>query len=252
MEKFFLKAAQGEPELVVMPEGVLEGYVIMDVTKHPEKGPKFLEVAETIDGPSIKHFQDLSRKLGIALCFGFAERVGDEAYNCAIFIEASGDICGKYHKTQFAEGYHPSWYFNRIGKKIRAFDTPFGRAGIVICNDRWNPMIARTLALDGAQFIMIPSYGSRSSSQNKAVLARSRENGIPIVEANVGVNLIVSRGEVVSYKWGCDRITYGEIDIPEPPSERAARSLEREYLRYQETEMRKRYNKSREKRKSKT
>ncbi len=251
MESFFTKAAEGEPELVVMPEGILEGYVIMDVIKHSEKGPKFLEIAEPIDGPCIRHFRDLSKKLGIALCFGFAERIGDEVYNCAVFIDGGGDICGKYHKMQFAEGYHPSWYFNRIGKELRAFDTPFGRAGILICNDRWNPMIARTLMLDGAQFIMIPSYGSRSSSQNKAVLSRARENGIPIVEANVGVNLIVSKGEVVAYKWGCDRITYGKIDIPEPPSEEAARALEQEYMSYQKIEMKERYKENQEKRKSK-
>jgi predicted amidohydrolase len=52
-----------------------------------------------------------------------------EIYNCAVFIDQRGEICGKHHKVRFAEGYHPMWNFNRIGMEIRAFDTPFGRAG---------------------------------------------------------------------------------------------------------------------------
>src|SRR5207249_5352408 len=64
-----------------------------------------------------------------------------------------------------------------IGRELRAFETPFGRAGFLICNDRWNPMIARTVVLDGARILLIPSYGSKRKSQNEAVLARARENG---------------------------------------------------------------------------
>ena len=54
------------------------------------------------------------------------------AYPCLLRAE---------HKMQFAEGYDKSWYFNRPGKKIRAFDTPLGRCGMLICNDRWNPLL---------------------------------------------------------------------------------------------------------------
>ena len=165
-------------------------------------------------------------KLKTCLCFGFAERRGTSSvYNSAVFIDEEGDICGTYHKTQFAEGTHPSWNFNCIGETIRAFDTPFGRAGILICNDRWNPLIARTLVLDGAQFLLIPSYGSKGKSQNQTVLARARENGVPIVEANVGMNLIINKGEIVAYKWGNDQISTASIDIPVPAFNRGSAPL---------------------------
>ena len=102
-------------------------------------------------------------------------------------------------------------------------------------------MIVRTLVLDGAQYIMIPSFGSKSKGQNETVLARARENGVPIVEANVGVNMIVSKGEVVAYAWGNDRITTATIDIPEPASTEAARAFESEYMGLQGPEMAQRY-----------
>ena len=246
MEAFFVEAAKEQPQLILTTEGVLEGYVVMEVIEDRETAERLIDIAEPIDGPYIRRFQQLAKKLEICLCFGFAERIADEAYNCAVFIDHNGEICGKYHKTQLAEGAHSSWNFNRIGKTLRAFDTPVGRAGAVICNDRWNPMIARTLVLDGARLILIPSYGSKSRGQNEAVLARARENGVPIVEANVGMNLIISKGEIVAYKWGNDQISTAVIDIPEPPSQKVARCAEQEYLRLQGPEMEKRYQKTME------
>ena len=241
VEAFFVEAAREGPDLIVTTEGVLEGYVINDVLKQPELEGRVYEVAEPINGPYIQRFQRLARQLKICLVFGFAELVGRDVFNTAIFIDQLGDIRGKYHKTQFAEGTVESCRFNCVGKTIRAFDTPVGRVGIVICNDRWNPRITRTLVLDGAQLILIPSYGSKTQEQNRMVLARARENGVPIVNANVGMNLIISKGEILAYRWGNDAITTAEVDVPVAPSTEAARAYEAEYMALQGPEMERRY-----------
>lgn len=241
MERFFRRAAEDGSDIILTTEGVLEGYVVMDVIEGRKTADDLVEIAEPIDGEYIRRFRNLARELDTCLAFGFAERIGGEVFNAAIFIDAKGEILGRYHKTQLAEGTDKTWNFNRVGSTIRAFDTPFGRAGFVICNDRWNPMIVRTLVLDGAQYIMIPSFGSKSKGQNETVLARARENGVPIVEANVGVNMIVNKGEVVAYAWGNDRMTTAVIDIPEPPSTEAARAFETEYMGLQGPEMAQRF-----------
>ncbi len=241
MEELFVEAAREKPRMILITEGALEGYVVMEVVEGRASAEDLLEVAEPIDGPYIRRFQKLARTLRTCLAFGFAERIGDEAYNCALFIDQDGEIRGRYHKVQLAEGTHSSWKFNRIGQKLRAFDTPIGRAGFVICNDRWNPDIVRALVLDGARIILIPSYGSKTKEQNQAVLARARENGVPIVEANVGMNLIISKGEICAYQWGNDQITHGVVDIPSAPSAEAARQAEQDYLAAQTPEMERRY-----------
>lgn len=244
MEALFMQAAEKRPQLIVTTEGALEGYVVMDVIEGRAAAEALLAVAEPIDGPYIRRFQKLARSLNTCLAFGFAERIGDEAYNCALFLDQQGEICGRYHKVQLAEGTHPSWYFNRVGNRLRAFDTPLGRAGFVICNDRWNPEIVRTLVLDGARIILIPSYGDKSKRQNQAVLARARENGVPIVEANVGMNLMISKGEICAYQWGNDQITYGVVEIPLAPSTVIARQAEQAYREAQPSEMEQRYQKT--------
>ena len=75
-------------------------------------------------------------------------------------------------------------------------------------------------------------------------MARARENGLPIVEANVGMNLLISKGEVAAYKWGVDRITTAVVEIPTPPSQTAARSQEQEYMQLQGPNMAERYEKT--------
>ena len=247
MEELFVRAAQKKPRMILTTEGALEGYVVMEIVEGRATAEAMLEVAEPIDGPYIRRFQQLARTLNTCLAFGFAERIGDEAFNCALFLDQDGEICGRYHKVQLAEGTHPSWQFNRVGHRLRAFDTPIGRAGFVICNDRWNPDIARALVLDGARIILIPSYGAKTKRQNQAVLARARENGVPIVEANVGMNLIISKGEICAYQWGNDQITYGVVDIPAAPGAEAARQAEQDYLAAQSPEMELRYQRTMEK-----
>jgi predicted amidohydrolase len=104
-----------------------------------------------------------------------------------------GAICGKYHKLQLAEGHlaDGSCWYNDVGQRGRAFDTPLGRIGFLICNDRWNADLARLPVLDGARLLLIPSYGQADATNDATVLARARENGVAVVEANVGLLMMV-------------------------------------------------------------
>ena len=247
LEDFVRQAAAQGAELVVAPEGFLEGYVVMDVIEDPELRADMWEIAEPPDGPCLQRFSKLAQELSIVLCFGYAERRDDGVYNAAIIFGPEGEHCGTYYKTQLAEGSCDDWDFNRLGQSLRAIDTPVGRVGTMICNDRWNPLIARAQVMDGAQALLIPSYGSRSREQNLSVIARARENGVPVVEANVGVNLIVSKGEVAAYVWGTDRISIATIEIPLPPSEANAHSVAQEFMIWRGPEMERRYERTVEK-----
>ena len=242
LEQAFRQAAKGGAKIAVAPEGVLEGYVVNEIISGQAAAEKMSDVAITIDGPMIKRFQKLAAELKMCLVFGFAERIKDDVFNCACFIDDNGNICGKYHKMQLAEGYDPAWWFNRLGRQSRAFDTPYGRCGVLICNDRWNPQLAKIPALDGAQFLVIPSFGSRSLSQDKAVLDRGIESGLPVIEANVGVTFIVNKNRIVVVNRQEKGITFGTITIPSSgKSQPKQRDLvEQDFLKWREHEMKRR------------
>lgn len=248
LETAFRQAKKGKAQIAVGPEGALDGYVVNEIIAGEEPADKMNSVAVTVDSPVIQRFQRLARELEMCLVFGFAERIGKDVFNCAVFIDHTGKVCGKYHKMQLAEGYHPSWWFNRLGRRSRAFDTPFGRCGLLICNDRWNPALAKIPVLDGARFLLIPSFGSRNPSQDEAILARGKENGVPVVEANVGVTLIVDGNEISAADRDQEGITFGEIHIPPAIKQRPAErdKVEREFLQWRKREMQKRYETTQE------
>ena len=139
LEREFRLAKKGGAKIAAAPEGALDGYVVNEIIAGEVPAKKMNEVAVPIDDPIIQRFQKLARELEMCLVFGFAERIDDDVFNSAVFIGHDGKILGKYHKMLFAEGYDPAWWFNRLGSRSRAFDTPYGRCGLMICNDRWNP-----------------------------------------------------------------------------------------------------------------
>ena len=241
LEEMFRRAAKGGAELALGPEGVLEGYVVNEILNGEVPAERMREVTVTMRGPVIGRFRTLARELGICLAFGCAEKIGKDVFNCAVFIDQKGKLCGKYHKMQLAEGYHSSWWYNRLGRQSRAFNTPLGRCGFLICNDRWNPDIARIPVLDGAQILLIPSFGSCSRQQDKAVLARARENGVAIVEANVGVTLVVSKGEVVAMERKKTALTFATIEVPAAASAANREVHEKGFLKWRRKEMPVRY-----------
>jgi predicted amidohydrolase len=244
LEALFRDAAKGGAKLAVAPEGILEGYVVNQIVEGTARPEDMNEVAVTMRGPVIRRFRNLAKELEICLAFGCAEKIGKDIFNCAVYVDHTGQFCGKYHKMQLAEGSHRSWWFNRLGKQSRAFNTPYGRCGFLICNDRWNADIARIPVLDGARFLLIPSFGSRSKNQDFAVLARARENGVPIVEANVGVTMVVNKGEIVALSRKQTNILFATIDIAATPTPRNRDAHERSFLAWRKKEMPKRYAKT--------
>ena len=253
LEQMYRRAAAGGARIAVAPEGILEGYVVNEIISGQAAAEEMRRVAVSIDSPTIKRFRKLARELKMCLVFGFAERISEDVFNCAVFIDHDGEVCGRYHKMQLAEGYHASWWYNRLGRRSRAFDTPLGRCGILICNDRWNPRLAEIPSLDGAQFLVIPSFGSRSAAQDQAVLARGRENGLPVIEANVGVTLVVNEGRIVVVDRKEEGITYGTITIGRRVKrDRKQRDkVERAFLEWRETEMVRRYKRTQDRLKRK-
>lgn len=224
-------AATTGAQLIVGPESTLDGYVTGDAIDCPELRPRALALAEPLEGAFLGAVRALAAELAVCIVLGFLERTGpDTAHNAAVLIDPRGAIAGHYHKMQFGEGYEPDWSFCRLGKTVRAFESPLGRCGLLICHDRRSLQLARALVLDGARFLCIPTHGNRRPEQDRFVLARARENGVPIVQANVGQTLIVSRGEVVARDQGYDLITVADMDVPWPPGEAAARRVEQAFL----------------------
>lgn len=115
----------------------------------------------------LKEYQLLAKELQIAIVPGTileplttkAHAAGDTngpLANVAYFIGPDGRLLGRYQKKNL---WHPErpYVTADIETPHKAFDTPWGRIGLLICWDMAFPEAFRALIADGARIVICPS-----------------------------------------------------------------------------------------------
>jgi len=160
------------PDLVVAPETALTGYFL-------EGGVRDLAV------PADQLFEDLTRQHSEAgtdpvdVALGFYEVHGNRFYNSGLYATLGGSDAGIHHihRKIFLPTYgvFDEERFVEAGRSVQAFDTRWGRAAILICEDAWHSFTPMLAALDGAQLIIIPS-----ASPARGVITSDDTAGRPV------------------------------------------------------------------------
>jgi predicted amidohydrolase len=101
---------------------------------------------------------------------GLCEPDGTERYNSAAIVSGDG-VHGVHRKIHQPLGES---LFYAAGDTLRAFDTPAGRIGALICYDKAFPEAARSLALDGAEIVTVISAWPASRTATAGDLAEDR------------------------------------------------------------------------------
>jgi NAD+ synthetase len=149
-----LAAREESADLVLAPEAALTGYFL-------EGGVRDLAL------PADRLFDDLSRQHLDAkappfdIAIGFYEVHQYRLYNSALYATLGGPDAGirHVHRKVFLPTYgvFDEERFVEAGRSIQAFDTRWGRAAMLICEDAWHSFAPMLAALDGAQVIIVPS-----------------------------------------------------------------------------------------------
>jgi NAD+ synthetase len=142
------------PELIVLPEAAMAGYLL-------EGGVR--EVAVTAG----KLFEDLQAQHQTSggppldLVVGFYERWRDRLYNSALYATLGGPSPGivHVHRKVFLPTYGvlDEERFVEAGHEVAVFDTRYGKAALLICEDAWHSLPPTVAALRGAQLVIVPS-----------------------------------------------------------------------------------------------
>jgi predicted amidohydrolase len=207
LDKFVREAAAKGANVVVTPEGFLDGYVGNDRDLDKER---YFSVAEPIDGPSLRRVRDLARELKIYLAIGFPELRAAQVYNSVVVFGPDGGIVSRYSKTHCGGEPH-----NTEGTEFPVVTTPLGRWGTLICLDRQLPETSRILAIKGAQMILVPSYGMHGEINDVMMRTRAYENGVYVVFVHPKRSLIIDpKGKVIASDSGKgDQIVAGRIKL---------------------------------------
>jgi predicted amidohydrolase len=121
--------------------------------------------------------------------------------NMCYFIGPDGSILGSYQKRNLWHPEKPILEASPAPVPHRAFDTPLGRVGLLVCWDLSFPEAMRALVAEGAKIVIIPSFWLASDGGDEgarvnplcetvfldnACVARAFENTCAVVYVNAG------------------------------------------------------------------
>lgn len=145
------------PQVVHLPETVLSGYFV-------EGGVRDVAVtAGTLAADLDAAYRGATRGAVRALdvVAGFYERSRGTLYNAAAYVrlgEGAPRVLHVHRKAFLPTyGLFDEERFVERGHDIRAFDTPWGRAAMLICEDAWHSLSGTIAALDDAEVIFVSS-----------------------------------------------------------------------------------------------
>jgi predicted amidohydrolase len=213
-----LKEAAGRgARLIVFPECAVTGYCF-------ESAAEAGEVAQPIPGPITATMAKLCEQHNVHAVFGMVEQEQDRLFNAAVLVGPQG-MLGHYRKIHLP--YLGLDQFTTPGDRLFRVDHVANvRIGMSICYDGSFPESTRSLALLGADLIVLPTNwppGAETTAQY-VTNARAVENNVYFMAVNrVGVErgfrfighskIADPHGNTLAEALGTDEeILYAEVD----------------------------------------
>ena len=143
------QARSAGADLVVFPELSLTGYVLQDLVST-------VAIRPTASDPVFRALLEASQDIDIVV--GFVDEDRRSRFYIAGAYLSRREILHVHHKVYlptyglFDEGRFFAW-----GDSVKAFDTRFGRMGLLICEDFWHASPPYLLWLDGADVLLFTS-----------------------------------------------------------------------------------------------
>jgi NAD+ synthase (glutamine-hydrolysing) len=151
-----LDSLDPRPQVAFLPETAVSGYFL-------EGGVRDHAVTA---GTLVRDLDEQYRAAVPSLApmdvgLGFYEVWNNSIYNSALYVTLGGEspIVRHVHRKVFLPTYglFDEERFVDRGFEIRAFDTSWGRAAMLVCEDAWHSLSGTIAALDGAQVVFIAS-----------------------------------------------------------------------------------------------
>lgn len=230
------EAARDGAQVIVFPELAFTYFY----PQKPASGD-ILELAEPIPGSITDLFGRLSRKYGVVSVINLFERKGSDTYDASPVFDIDGRLLGVTRMVHILEapGFHEQGYYTPGPAGPLIFETAFGRIGVAICYDRHFPEYMRSLALQGAELVVVPQAGATgewppgvfeaemqtAGFQNGYFVALCNRVGVEEILTFEGKSFITAPdGSIVAQApAGMDTILTVDIDLDEAAQSHARR-----------------------------
>lgn len=127
-------------------------------------------IAEPLDGPTVTQLRAVARQHHRFVSFGFAELAGDQVFNAAVVIDASGELVAHHRKSHLVP--MDEWSgFTAAPRALTRFQLEGVEAVILVCNDFNDEHLRADIAKDASlQLVLLPQS---SAGLDPAVVNRS-------------------------------------------------------------------------------
>jgi NAD+ synthetase len=142
------------PTVLCLAETALTGYFLEGAVRdNAVTAGTLAEQLDDIYRASVSGVKPLDVTLG------FYEIWNNKLYNSAMYVTlgAGEPRIHHVHRKVFLPTYglFDEERFVERGREVRAFDTPWGRAAMLVCEDAWHSLTGTIAALDGAQIVFV-------------------------------------------------------------------------------------------------
>ncbi len=149
-----LAHSESPPDIVVLPEGGLTGYFLEGAVY------ELALDADTFAADLARAWHKAGGKRG-DIVSGFYENDGGTYYNSSVYIEvnAAHHRIVHVHRKMFLPTYgvFDEERFLSRGRRMQVFQTRFGTAAMLICEDIWHAIMPTIAAVKGATMLFVPS-----------------------------------------------------------------------------------------------
>lgn len=167
-------------------------------------------------GKTLQTLAKLTREHSIYLVGGsIPEREGQRLYNTSFCFDPLGNVVARHRKIHLFDIDVPGGIcFQESatlspGQRVTCFDTPFGRVGVAICYDIRFPELLRSIALQGAQLVVLPAAFNMTTGPahwELTLRARALDNQIYLAAVsparNPHANYVAYGHSLVTDPWG--------------------------------------------------
>jgi predicted amidohydrolase len=169
-------ATEQRVDLIVFPELITTGR---------ECGVSFTDFAQRVPGPTVNLIAQRASEYSVHIAFGLVtkEKVESILHNTLVMVGSDGEVIGEYHKVHLRGEERMTF---RPGYRYTVLDTDFGSVGLLLGWDLAFPEVARSLALEGAELLVVAAnWEAPHADEWRTFLhARAYENATFVAAAN--------------------------------------------------------------------
>jgi predicted amidohydrolase len=193
------QAGRGGAELISFPE------FLMAFSPASQSGEELSKIAEAVEGTFISTLREAASKNRIAVLATIYETSStpSRVFDTAVWLDALGNIAMIYRKVHLydAFGFRESDKFEPGGTASPLATFGEWHFGVMICYDVRFPEMARMLALEGSNVMVVPAGWVQGDLKvdhwQTMVKARALENGCYVIAPGQTGNIYIGHSMVV-------------------------------------------------------